>query len=206
MIAQRQRPASACYTPGMMRRPALILVSGAPATGKTTVANSLSTRLRIPVIGKAAIKESLFETMGHKNHEWSRKLGFASIVLMFELVEGQLAAGNSVIAETNFYPDMDRPRVEALRATADFTTIEVHCTADSDVAVARYRDRQDTAERHPCHRAEEAELREQENVWRDGFFRPMGLDGELLTVDTTDLSKFDLDAVVETVRSMLDRK
>jgi predicted kinase len=125
----------------MMKRPILILVSGAPATGKTTVANSLSARLHVPVIGKDAIKESLFETMGYSDREWSKKLGFASIVLMFELVEGQLAAGNSVIAETNFYPDMDRPRVEALRATADFTTIEVHCTADPDVALARYRGR-----------------------------------------------------------------
>lgn len=125
---------------------------------------------------------------------------------MFELVEGQLAAGNSVIAETNFYPEMDRLRVEALRASADFSTIEVHCTADLDVAVARYRDRQDTAERHPGHRAEESELREQENVWRDGFFHPMGLDGESLTVDTTDFGKVDLDAVVEAVRSILDRE
>jgi 2-phosphoglycerate kinase len=52
-----------------MRRPALILVSGAPATGKTTIAKSLSTQLRIPVIGKDAIKESLFETIGHSDRE-----------------------------------------------------------------------------------------------------------------------------------------
>ena len=125
---------------------------------------------------------------------------------MFELVEGQLAAGNSVIAETNFYPDMDRPRVEALRATADFTTIEVHCTADPSVAVARYRDRQHTAERHPGHRADDAELRKLEQALDDGAFHPMGLKGELLTVDTTDFSEVDLDAVVEAVHSMLDRE
>ena len=189
-----------------MKRPALILVSGAPATGKTTVANSLSTRLRIPVIGKDAIKESLFETMGHNNREWSKKLGFASIVLMFELVEGQLAAGNSVIAETSFYPDTDRPRVEALRATAHFTTIEVHCTADPNVVITRYRDRQDTGEQHPGHRLDDSELRRLEQALQDGSFHPMGLEGELLTVDTTDLAKFDLDAVVEAVRSMLDRE
>jgi hypothetical protein len=34
----------------------------------------------------------------------------------------------------------------------------------------------------------------------------MDLDGELLTVDTTDLAKVDLDAVVEAVRSLLDRE
>ncbi|MDP6369585.1 MAG: hypothetical protein QF615_08250, partial [Planctomycetota bacterium] len=60
-----------------MKRPTLILVSGAAATGKTTVANLLSAGLRIPVISKDAIKESLFESLGWNNREWSRKVGFA---------------------------------------------------------------------------------------------------------------------------------
>jgi predicted kinase len=190
----------------MMKRPSLILVSGAPATGKTTIANLLFMRLRIPIISKDVIKESLFETMGHSDREWSKKLGFSSIVLMFELVEGQLAAGNSVIAETNFYPDMDGPRVEALRANADFTTIEVHCTADPDVVITRYRDRQDAGEQHPGHRLDDAELRKLRQALLDNIYHPMGLDGELLTIDTTDLSQVDLDAVVESVRSVLDRE
>jgi len=206
MIAQRQCPASACYTRGMMKCPSLILVSGAPATGKTTIANLLSTRLRVPVISKDAIKESLFETMGHSDREWSKKVGFASIVLLLELVEGQLAAGNSVIAETNFYPDMDRPRVEALRTTADFATIEVHCTADSNVVITRYKERQDAGEQHPGHRLDIAELRKLEKALLDNIYHPMGLDGELLTIDTTDFSKVDLDAVAEAVRSVLDRE
>jgi 2-phosphoglycerate kinase len=67
-----------------MKCPTLILVSGAPVTGKMTIANSLSARLRIPVIVTVSIKESLFETVGHSDREWPKKLGFASIVLMFE--------------------------------------------------------------------------------------------------------------------------
>jgi 2-phosphoglycerate kinase len=47
-----------------MKNPALILVSGAPGTGKTTVANALATRLQIPTVSKDAIKESLFESLG----------------------------------------------------------------------------------------------------------------------------------------------
>ena len=205
MIAQRQRPALACYTSDTMSPPTLILVSGAPATGKTTTAKLLSARLRIPVISKDAIKESLFESMGWDNREWSKKLGFASIVLMFELVEGQLSTGNSVIAETNFYPDLDGPRVEALHTKADFATIEVHCSAATDIVLIRYKDRQDSGARHPGHRFD-AELQTLQEVLRDGIFHPMDLDGELLTIDTTEFSKVDLDAVVEAVRSMLDRE
>jgi predicted kinase len=189
-----------------MKRPTLILVSGAAATGKTTFANLFSAQLRIPLISKDAIKESLFESMGWSDREWSRKLGFASIVLMFELVEDQLAAGNSVIAEANFYPDMGSPRVEALRASADFTAIEVHCTADPDVVVSRYRNRQDTEKRHPGHRFDEAELHKLRQALLENTYHPMDLGGELLTIDTTDFSKVDLNAVVETVRSMLARE
>lgn len=205
MIAQRQRPASTCYTPGMMRRPTLILVSGAPATGKTTIAKELSTRLRIPLFSKDAIKESLFESLGWIDREWSRRLGRASMTLLFDLVESQLAAGRSVIAESNFYPDMeDGRRVRALRATFDSQVFELNCTAALDVVLSRFRTRQGTDERHPGHVMDSSDLRELETRVESGFFHPMDLDGELLTVDTTDFRKADLDAVVEAVRSILD--
>jgi predicted kinase len=39
--------------------PRLIIVTGLPATGKTTLARELATRLRVPMLAKDAIKEPL---------------------------------------------------------------------------------------------------------------------------------------------------
>ena len=84
-----------------MLLPALVLISGAPGTGKTTMGRHLATGLRIPYLGKDLIKESLFDSLGTKDREWSVKLGIASI----EKLEGSanvlksclrcLAAANS---------------------------------------------------------------------------------------------------------------
>jgi predicted kinase len=42
----------------------LVLVTGPPAAGKTTVARPLARCLALPLIGKDTIKEALFDAMG----------------------------------------------------------------------------------------------------------------------------------------------
>lgn len=44
--------------------PQVILVNGLPATGKTTLARRIATDLRLPLLAKDAIKETLFDTLG----------------------------------------------------------------------------------------------------------------------------------------------
>ena len=73
--------------------PWIVIVNGPPAAGKTTFARSLAGELRLPLFTKDDIKESLFDTLGFQDREWSRKLGLASLVLLFELVERQIEVG-----------------------------------------------------------------------------------------------------------------
>ena len=49
-------------TPSAARR--IVLVSGAPGAGKTTLASPLALRLGWPLIAKDQIKETLFDAMG----------------------------------------------------------------------------------------------------------------------------------------------
>jgi predicted kinase len=53
-----------------MQKPTLILVSGAPGAGKTTIAARLSRNLRMPMVSKDAVKESLFDSLGWSDREW----------------------------------------------------------------------------------------------------------------------------------------
>ena len=58
-----------------MTRPLLIVVTGAPCAGKTTLARRIAETFRLPLIAKDDIKESLFDSLGWKDREWSKQLG-----------------------------------------------------------------------------------------------------------------------------------
>ena len=89
---------------GMERK--IVLVSGAPGAGKTTLAIQLASILRMPLLSKDAIKECLFDALSSPpgDREWSRTLGATAMELMWRLAEDAPA----VILEANFRPHSSR--------------------------------------------------------------------------------------------------
>src|SRR5690349_14686664 len=77
--------------------PLLVVVTGMPSSGKTTIAESLAERLHLPLVAKDVLKESLFETLGPGDVEWSGRLGDAAYNLIFDLAATTLAARVSLI-------------------------------------------------------------------------------------------------------------
>ncbi len=185
--------------------PTLILVSGAPATGKTTIAAAISRELGIACIHKDVIKESLLDSLGTRDREWSKQVGAASIRLMFKLIEDQLAVGSSVLAESNFRPEYDRPRLERFEARYSPAVVEVHCSAAPEVVVSRYRRRGEAGERHPGHLHDEVVIEELANGLNTGMWVPISADEHVIPVDTTDFEAVDVVAIAAAVRSRIER-
>ncbi len=186
-----------------MARATLLIVSGAPAAGKTTLATKIGAALGWPMFAKDAIKESLFDTLGYSDREWSRKVGLASVTLLFAIIEREVAAGRSVIAECNFHRGYDMPKFARLIHEYDCSVREVHCTAVPEVIVARFLARWERGERHPGHAQEslqEGELRER---LASGAHTPMLAPAHVLTVDTTDFAALDDAALLAAVRALI---
>ena len=187
------------------KRPTLILISGAPGTGKTFLARRLSETLPVVVLEKDSIKETLFDTVGEGDREWSKKLGNASFVLLRMLVESHLKAGQSVVAEAAFWHEYEGPWLDRMRDRYDFDTLELHCHADPEIVVHRFIQRADSDDRHSGHQsgmsrdALEGAIRNQ--LERYG---PLTAGDELISIDTTDFTIVNYVAIVERVRAALD--
>jgi predicted kinase len=163
----------------------LVYVSGAPGSGKTSLAVPLADELGYVLVSKDRIKEALHDALGaaEPDRAWSRRLGGASMELLWVLAAGAPA----VVIEANFrpYSQHERAKLSGLAAQP----VEVHCVCPPELALQRYNARV----RHPVHTLTTI----QQEVMAE-FDRPVGI-GTLVTVDTT--FTVDVKAVAAAVRN-----
>ena len=162
----------------------LVYVSGAPGSGKTSLAVPLAAELGYALLTKDRIKETLHDAFGAPEPDlaWSRRLGGAAMELLWTLA----ADSPAVVIEANFrpYSDYERAKVSALAARP----VEVHCTCPPEMALQRYNSRAT----HPVHVLTTLPLEAMAE-----YDRPVGI-GALITVDTT--TRVDVQAVAAAVR------
>lgn len=181
----------------------LIVVTGRPAAGKSTLATWLGKELQFPVISKDRIKEVLFNELGWRDREWSKTLGRASVELMYYFAKSQLENGNSVILDNAFHPDLASPKLRALESQYKVHTLQIICEADGEVLFDRFKRRAESGIRHDGHVDTQAldELKahlEQE--------RPLKLDigGQVIRVDTTDFAALRYEVLLDRVVAMME--
>jgi predicted kinase len=180
-----------------MQSPRLIIITGMPGSGKTTLAESLSAALSLPLIEKDSIKELLFDSLGWSDREWSKKLGKATYGLMDYFIEQQLRNGNSVIVESNFKPEFDSVKFKQWKDEFECDITQLLCHAPKTILYDRFKTRAINGERHPGH-ADTDSLEE----WKDYFANPknvpepLDVDSKIKWIDTTDFSSINNDDIL----------
>jgi len=186
-----------------VKGPWVIIVTGAPATGKTTLGRRIAHDLGWPFFHKDGIKEALFDTLGWGDREWSKRLGHAAMVLLFYFVEAQLQAGRSLVVEANFNPAFDTARFLALRQQYPFEPLQIVCETDGATLRGRYRARAASSERHPGHvdgvLANEFDF---DDLCRKHAALDIG--GRVVRVDTSDFDASDHAGVLNGIREALE--
>ncbi len=177
-----------------MAHPVVILITGAPCTGKTSLGQRLAHDLHYPFVSKDAIKEQLFDHLGWEDRAWSRKLSQASFELLYYWCTAQVQAGQSLIIEANFKPQHATPRLRELKAAHEFALIQLLLTADKDVVLERFRQR--TGQRHPGH-VDEVYLPELTRSLEQEVYQCLAVDGVCIELDMTDFSAFNYNALLD---------
>ena len=124
-------------------RPALVLIGGAPGSGKTTLGALLGRRLRLPVVHKDQLREGISWTAFRAETRvedgtdigpahWADRIvpdvGAVGPERFYRTLELWFELGVSAVAETTFHPELSPPEVTSrLLPLAD--TVYVHCRA-----------------------------------------------------------------------------
>jgi predicted kinase len=181
----------------------LVIVSGAPATGKTTLAPLLAERLSLPMLAKDWLRQLLRDAFDANTREENQNLLAPGFRIYYGLISELLTAGIGVVAECNFHRGISEPELAPVAQLG--TPVIVHCQTNRELSIKRFveRDAQKLpSRRYAFDRKRIAAL--QAGIPQDAWDRaePVEIDAPVLRVDTTDGYVPTLDEIVAFIRKI----
>jgi predicted kinase len=151
--------------------PTYVVVSGPPASGKSTLARKLAPALGLPLFAKDTIKQALMDVLGAPDVEASRQLGIASVAALLAVA----AANGRGVLDSVWHRSYAIPDLNGLSGPV----VEVFCSCDRGVVERRYRARATTraaghfdAQRRP------------DEIWNDEVALPVAGGWPVVEADT----------------------
>lgn len=129
----------------------LIVIQGAPGSGKTTLAENLSRRLSYPIVSKDTLKEALGESLTVTTVADSVLIGKAAIAAMYAATSIYLTSDRSCIIESAFVAEFADHDMKQLLQETGAAALQLYCSLAEEERVRRFNARYASGSRHTVH-------------------------------------------------------
>lgn len=164
--------------------PSLIVVTGRPGSGKTSLSHALARAVRCPAICRDELKEGFVNTIGEVGGAGD-EIGRRVYEAFFDTIELLLRHRITLIAEAAFQHHLWAPKLEPLQEIASIRI--VLCVIDPELARSRHTERSlaDPA-RERFHQDRAVQAAREGRELPIGNYDPPHLNLPMLSVDTSD--------------------
>ena len=160
-----------------MQQPTLIIVTGQPGSGKTTLAHSLARAIKCPAICRDEIMEGLVNTTNDKGSPGDA-IAWKIYDIFFDTIELLLKNNVTLVAEAAFQHKLWAPKLEPLQEKAHIRIITCHIEPE-----LAYRRKVQRTEADPSR----ARFYKDPKNLPISPYNPPDMDIPTLTVDTSDV-------------------
>jgi predicted kinase len=180
-----------------MNNALLVVVTGSPASGKTTLAHVLANKINCPLLSRDELKEGLINTLELSHSQADRSIDLQVYETFFETIELLISKKISLVVEAAFQDKLWRPKLLNLLQKATIKIII--CKAGTDLIKARFENRlSGNPDREKFHG--DQSLTPEQIASLIDHYKPVNMEIATLEVDTTQNYDPDLKEIINFIR------